>query len=364
MSAARITLLRLATAVLAVFAVALALSDLVDLVVAARTGAPLAQLVNFGLSISAWGLGLSTLALVIVWRVSDREEAFIAALVFGSLAAIFSGVRFDPTGPATASEVIPRVILGGFTYSIAVRFGQLFPRPLEASTVLALGRRRVSRALLRIPAALLTPALFWPAMAVMELIVHGFQTTATLVLHVLVYVGLAMFYLYVGYRAGCREDRRRLFWLFEGALVLFILEVTEALAYSARALGIFSAPLERWSAWLWPLEGWVALLCFSLAVFHSGALDSRLVLRKTAILSASGMVALVLFVAVEELVSELAAGLLGVGSSAGTLFAGVLAALAFRPLTERVDRLLLVRTDPRGRAPAAASDPLEGSGPE
>ena len=346
MPAARTTLLRLAAGVMALFGLALAGADLVEIALAARAGTPPQTVIRVTLSVAAWGVGLSVLALAVVWRVTDRAEALVAALVFGSLAAIFSGVQFDPVEPLSLSERIPRVMLGGFTYSIAVRFAQLFPRPLQPASVLSLGRRPATRALLRVPAALLSPALFWPSMALMELVVHVFQSGPSLVAHVLVYTGLASLYLYAAYRTGSDEDRRRLFWLFEGALILFTLEVLETLAYATRGLGLHSLTLAPLSAWLWVVEGWVALTCFSLAVLYSGALDSRLVLRKTAILSASGVMAVVLFVAIEEAVSGVVVNVLGLGSNAGALIAGVLAALAFRPLTDRVDHVLRERRSP------------------
>lgn len=348
----RVTLLRLATAVLGLFALALAVENLVSIALAARLGADAWAVAGAALAVAAWGVGLSLLALVVVWRVPDRTEALVAALVFGSFAAVFSGVDAGSRPPTDVSELIMRVTLGGFTSSIAVRFGQLFPRPLERSAVLALGRGPVSRTLLYVPVALLSPAVFWPSMALMELVVHSFQTPPALIAHILVYTGLAMLYLYAGYRSGTEEDRRRLFWLFEGALLLFTIELLEAIAFAAVGLGILPVAPELWMGWVWVLEGWIALSCFSLAVFYSGALDSRLVLRKTAVFSASGVLAVVLFVAMEELVSELVVDLLGVGSNAGTLFAGVLAALAFRPLTDRVEKVVRARRQPADGAPA------------
>ena len=75
-------------------------------------------------------------------------------------------------------------------------------------------------------------------------------------------------------------------------------------------------------------------------VVLAGAFDSGMVLRRTTVLGLSGGLAVLIFVTLETLAEELLANVFGLQSRVGGVLSGVTAALAFRPLTLRIDRTL------------------------
>jgi hypothetical protein len=194
-------------------------------------------------------------------------------------------------------------------------------------------------------------------MVLVEVVQHGLLRGQPPVWHVLVYASLAAFYLWAGYRLGSPEERRRSFWIMEGVLVFLVMEgLWAAVSVSAR---VFALPLSMgpFTDWLTILEGWAALTCFVIAIFFYGAFDSALVLRRTAILSVTSGLGLLLFIGVEETLGQGLATLMGLNSGAGAILAGVVAAVAFRPVAERVDGLLGRLGTDRSGVPSASAPP-------
>ncbi|MEE8244800.1 MAG: hypothetical protein V3R27_07380, partial [Pseudomonadales bacterium] len=115
-------------------------------------------------------------------------------------------------------------------------------------------------------------------------------------LHVLVWLTLAGAYLYVGYRSGSEDERKRLYWIFEGVLAMLVIELAEFSLWVIQRLSILEFEMAPFNAWLGALQGLAGLTCFALAMFWAGAFDSRLVLRKTAVVSAAAGVVVIVFV--------------------------------------------------------------------
>jgi len=287
------------------------------------------------LIVLAWGVGFAVLGLMIVWRVGDRHEALVAALFLG-VYTFWGGVRFV-LGPPWQRPVL--ILVDGFTHAIGIRFTQLFPRPLSRREVAEFGPAWFRRTVSPILAALINPWIYWPAAILIETAGRTLPLgPGAYFAHVVVWLALAVAYLIVGYRRGGAEDRRRLFWILEGVVVFFTLELAWLVLWIVDVRGIAALDLAFWGRWLTVAEAWATLICFALAIFYTGAFHSGLILRKTAVLSAAGGVAVLIFITLETTVSEVLAGMMGVQSRSGAIVGGVVAALAFRPLADRMDR--------------------------
>lgn len=299
------------------------------------------------LLVLSWGVGFALLALIIALRFDDR--AVLMAGLFLSAFSLLTG----PNGGRVAQNVLPPgtavALLGGLTYAVGARFTQIFPRRLAPADVLAMGAGPLRRTLLRMPAALLDARVFWTTAIAIEVAAHTFARALPDVVHVLFYCGLAVVYLTAGHRRGDGADCARIYWILEGVLVLFILEATWATLRLLHSLGIASLEMTFWSDWLRIGEGWAAVLCFAMAIFHARAIDPATVLRRTAVFSMTGVVTVVVFIALEEALVDTVAAMMGFDSGTPSVIAGVAAALAFRPVSERLDRMV------KGRKPEPAA---------
>ncbi|MEE9255204.1 MAG: hypothetical protein V3U43_09725, partial [Pseudomonadales bacterium] len=134
------------------------------------------------------------------------------------------------------------------------------------------------------------------------------------------------------------EDRRRIFWILEGVVVFFAAQIIAVAFWAVAWSGVLDLDLPFWTKMIRGISAWLTLGCFAMAVFYAGALDAGLVLRRTTVVTLSGMIVLVVFVSMETAIEELLAEVLGLESRIGGVVAGICAALAFRPLTVRIDR--------------------------
>lgn len=287
----------------------------------------------------AWGVGFAVLSLVVVWRVGHKHEALIAAL-FLAVYALWTGLARQPllAGAAWLGPVL--VLVDALAHAIGIRFTQLFPRPLTFDDVAGLGRGRLTGSLSSLLAVLTRPRVFWTFAVVLEVFGRSGVVPRAYQVHVVVWLLLAVSYLYASYRRGGREERQRTFWILEGVAVFLAVEVVWLALVSMSSLGIVSFDLVPWARWQMVVEAWATLVCFALAIFYSGALDSGLVLRRTTVLSAAGALVLVLFIALETTVGELAVDMLGLDTRIADIGIGVIAALAFHPVSRRIDAVV------------------------
>lgn len=297
-----------------------------------------AALLPTALRVLAWGVGFSTLALIMVWRVGHRYEVLMAALflafysLWGGLREAFP-LRDEMWWPAAM------ILLDALTHAVGVRFTQLFPRPLERRDLLSLGPGWLRRSVMPVLAALLDRRVFWAAAVVIEggtrLLPEGFGASGV---HVLLWVALAATYLFASYRRGDARDRQRIFWIMEGVLVFVVAQIVYLGLWAVDRTGALSLDLQFWAVWLWAITAWLTLTCFYLAVFHSGAFDSGFVVRRTTVLSASSLLAVLIFITLEAASEEILNDVLGVESRAGAILGGVVAGLTFHPLSLWIDR--------------------------
>ncbi len=224
------------------------------------------------------------------------------------------------------------------SHGAAIRFAQVFPRPLVAADVTPTSAGPIRLTLARGSGALLRPIVFWPAFLGMELLVRLSTGFAVYLTHVVVVSALALRYFYASYKTGTEEARQKVFWLMEAAVVFLTFELIQHTLRAFNALGIFELDLPFWFSWTHVGQTWLALICFALAIFHKGAFDSRLVLRRTTVASVSGTVAVVVFITLETAVGEVLTAFVGAETQVGTIIAGVAAALVLRPISDRIDR--------------------------
>lgn len=275
------------------------------------------------------------LGLLIVWKASEQPGAPFAALFLGAygLWGLAIGGWFEE-GVLRLGYV---TVLDVLAHTTAVRFTQLFPRPLEAADVRSLAKGKVSGALSGMLGALLDPRLFWPVMVGVGLAARFISVPFVYVGHVIGVSVLASAYLFAGYRAGEEKERRRIFWLMEGALVFV---ATELLLLSVRVfglLGIVQPDMRAWHAVVHPFQTWAAIVCFALAIFFYGAFDARLVVRRTTVASLGGTLVVILFITMETAVSETLEAVFGFESQVGTIVGGVAVALLFRPIVQKIE---------------------------
>lgn len=282
------------------------------------------------------GPAFAALALLIVWFTEAEPGPLYGGLFL---------TAYSLWGVAVGSWYRESVLLVAFVtacdwvaHGAAIRFSQVFPRPLIAADLTTSGQGRVRGGLARFFAHLLRPAVFWPSFLGMELIVRFSPDFQIYLAHVLIVCAVALRYFYASYRTGTEEARQKVFWLMEAAVVFLSFELIQHSLRAFDALGIFDLDLGFWFAWTHVGQTWLALLCFALAIFYRGAFDSRLVLRRTTVASTSGAVAVLIFITLETAVSETLTAFVGAESRIGTVVAGVVVALVLRPVSDRIDR--------------------------
>ena len=84
----------------------------------------------------------------------------------------------------------------------------------------------------------------------------------------------------------------------------------------------------------------ILVLCLAVAIFYRGAIDPALVIRKSTLYGALGVIFIVLFAGIENLIEETVEQRLGLPGMAGSLIAAGGVALALIPLHNKFRKLL------------------------
>jgi hypothetical protein len=340
--------LRIAVAIAAVAGLGIAALNLLSLDVGAMwtTGAPgevytedARLLFPRAVNILIWGVGYAVLALVIVWRVGHRREILMAGLFLAFVSAVL-GLASSPAAHGQPWLLQVFGVLGGFMNAAGVRFTQLFPRPLRPEELLGEpAARRPTRLPRRVLALLLRPWLLWPIVVGGQFGAIMFSSSLAVRIGVIMtWCLLATLYLYTSYRHATPADRQRIFWILEGVAIFFVANLALVLLWAMHELGVVSITVLLWSSWLDVVKGGGSLACFVLAIFFAGAFDAGLVLRRTAVTSMAGSFSVVVFIVFETTISDLLTSVAGARSRHAAIVAGVIAALAFRPVAVRVER--------------------------
>lgn len=350
---------------------------------------PRSWLIVAGYSVSALtALVACGLAALMLWKASDRPEGraltlFLAflALFWGSLFR-FLNVNATPDSLEVtlsySSGWVSQTGLLSFllTFAAFLRFSAVFPARLTADRLPdpRLKRFTLARAARRVRVAFLQPAVPWLAAATVYLLqryvprvlqsVTGLspseeQIPRALLLGFLVAIvlmavfavlamGLGARNLATSYRLADREERSRVLWVVAGFVSAWWMVVGAAGLMTVAALlpgesDLLAAALPL-AIFLGPL---MIVLGAAVGILYSGAIDPALALEKSAIYGALGVLAVVAFAAVENVVSELVEAWLQLPGFVGPMAAGGLVAMALLPL-----RGILRKWIDRSRSPA------------
>lgn len=141
------------------------------------------------------------------------------------------------------------------------------------------------------------------------------------------YQGLRLFR--IGYALAEELDRRRALWLVQGffafafALILFAFGDDTVHARGLHGLGASRVPMN--------LSFLFLILGLSIGIFYHGALDPRLVIRRTTLFAGLAVLGTVLFNAMQDLVADTIGGFIGLPQSS-TWVAAALVVLILVPL--------------------------------
>jgi hypothetical protein len=308
------------------------------------------------------------LAAFLLWQAVDRREARVLALFLAFL-AIFWGSLFrflEAKGDANSVHVTLSYGTGWVSQSAAValllamaafvRFSALFPRPLTAER---LPPARRWRALRSVRAATLRPLPVWGSVVVVALalkylpdLVAAFALpegpaatlppvfVATLVLTGALFVLYGLVALIAGtrnlrasYRIAAAQERDRILWVVTGFtaacwMVLGAVGVLAAVALTdlnpnvialVIPLGIVLAPL-------------VLVVCATIGILYSGALDPAIALQRSTVWGAIGASGVIAFAGIENALSSLVEGRLGLPGIVGSMIAGAVVTALLIPL--------------------------------
>ena len=311
----------------------------------------------------------AALALVVVWRATPTSAnrvfafAFAAASAAVGVDASFESVRrLAGLGLGALPEadkfrpffMILHAALAAAAIAAGVRWSQLFA-PLQSTTdesgtshsSRAHGLQRITRS--RNAAWL---GLGFGGFALL-VAVHQWQSTFLMVMILLSLTGFITTTLNLRATYGRSDSvgRSRMYWMVEAALLGAILLGTSVGIEALHHFGGSQHPIVlALHATLLPLSGVLFAALCAFAVTYHGAIDSSLVLRKTAVYAALCVLMTILFVTVENGLSALIAARVGAPNALGTIVAGSAVALGFTPVRMRLERLMdrvVVRLAPR-----------------
>lgn len=197
-------------------------------------------------------------------------------------------------------------------------------------------------------------------LAKLELVFHLGQ-----LLVILIVVGT----MTANYKTGNAETQRKIYWLLTGAFIFLIARVIsltvqvllEWLGLTTIHIGPDAQPfyvvgMIRTAVWSAANIGLLA--CVFAAVFYTGVIDPRLVLKRTAVYSSGFGVLLFIFAVFVNYVSEVIAEMLQITEGLIEAIAGALVAVAFKPvhdwLSKLAERILPSRSTHKSELEAAA----------
>lgn len=221
-----------------------------------------------------------------------------------------------------------------------------FPRPLTAADIAVPRRgggfvRRLSRpfrtGLTWLKRALLIrPLLFAAGVTPLGVAIAGSQSATSAVGVVVVFVALS--FLRDGYAVSEPAERRRVLWVLGGLFMMVI-----SLSAFVLGWGVLYSWTPRfvreglqWLAWITPP---LAFGLIAAGVLYRGAFDPGLVIRRTTVYGALGVLLTMLFAVVEEVTAERLFQQAGLPDSLGAALAAVVVVAIFRPVRDRLSAL-------------------------
>lgn len=365
--------------------------------VLASVGSPAAEpksvetLVQMGAALAA-SLIACAIGFALVWRAARRPAARALSWFLGLFALFWSSVflasMLDGDAPGAPPYLDTLLELNGTLIFLTVllspiaflRFSALFPRPLTPEDIEGGGVhlrgaaarlvRPVTRPFRWLRLRLLEPRPVWttalalgsvPLLASAVSALTGFDFSADqqaspliraaaavfavlVVFFVLVatpaLIAISALNLRLSYRLAEADDRRRIRWIVDGFLVgVIALFANPALTSAFDGLGVDHPALDAIPPMIYTIGLLAMVICLAVGVFYDGALDSTLIVRRSAVYTAFGVLLTFLFSGVEDLVSSHVSARLGLPSAASSFVAGGVVALAFGTLRSSVARV-------------------------
>jgi hypothetical protein len=283
-------------------------------------------------------------------RAADRPgvltlAGFLLAQGFatGYLNAIaFAGIRGQ-------TWYVARVLVNWMSYALALRTTQLFPRALDA--------KQLAGWFGRFERLFVGPKRAWFASAILLGLSLAARSDLAFQLGQLMVLVAAVATMVANYRGGSSDERRKIYWLLLGGGCLLVARIV--LVAGRLVVGFFGSMLHSPAPHLarlygilrsvsWTIANAGLLLCLLLAVFYEGAIDPRLVVRRTAVYSFALGLVVFAFAVFENYVVDYLAAIVGIQERFLEAAAGAILAFLFKPLHSLLNRLTeaaLPRTD-------------------
>jgi len=246
---------------------------------------------------------------------------------------------------------VSRVSINFFAYGAALRATQLFPRALTAEQLIPLqSKGRFSSYIWKFVALFLNPVRVWLLAAFVILAVPATGLEPIFHLGQLTIIVLVVLQLTGSYKTGGPTVQKQIYWLLTGAVILLLARVVSLTASTLLDwIGISVVELSsgqtlyllaavRTTVWAAASVG--LLGCVLAAVFYVGAVNPRLVLKRTAVYSSGAGLLLFAFAVFVNFVSEEVANVLEIKAMMVESVAGAVIALLFAPLHTRLARIV------------------------
>lgn len=151
--------------------------------------------------------------------------------------------------------------------------------------------------------------------------------------------------LRLGYRLADADDRRRIRWIVDGCVVGAVgLFANVALQFAFDMIGLEHVGAKAVPGVILGLGNLAMVICLAVGIFYDGALESSLIVRRSAVYTAFGVLLTFVFAGVENLASSLLSARLGLPDGASSFVGGGAAALVFGALRSTVARIVRPRS--------------------
>lgn len=265
---------------------------------------------------------------------------------------------FAFAGPSADTWYWARALVNWMAYALALRTTQLFPRALEAGRIAGRAVGWVN--------VLVGPRRVWVVTGMLLAISLLARSDLAFQLGQLMVLAAAVATMAANYREGTTEEREKIYWLLLGGGFLFVARILlvagrMSIEVAGSLTGAEGPELSVWYGVVrsisWTVANAGLLSCLAMAVFYRGAIDPRLVLRRTAVYSFAVGLAVFLFAMFENYAAEVTADLLGIREGLLEAAAGAALALMLKPLHDGLTRVVegtLPSTEPPAESSGAS----------
>jgi hypothetical protein len=314
-------------------------------------------LLQYGFGIFA--ISAAVLGIVIAANTPTGSGQLLVALSFVMMGlpvledglASFARTRGDSEILAKVASLYTRIALF-IVLAAALRFSQLFPSPLRKDSIrdAANVQFRMARAVLEplgwVQRVFLNHYLLWGTTAVVVVlalagplvVTPALSGAATICVAILILANLRAAHV-----AASPEQRRSVYWLSLGMIVVVMTGFLTASLVVLEFTSGWRIPIALWPYWL-GLAGLLGGLCVTaFAILYQGALDPVLMIHKTLLYGGLAVVLVFLFSGLENVLTNYVVNYLGLPSGFGAWIAGGMVALILGPMQEAMARRVRAR---------------------